>query len=175
MSWSALRYQPNAVRAFRTARRAARERRSQNEPARRKLKTEDLTKIFGLGDLNHIIAVLQRLNRMKGRVRGLSENRPFPQGRFPERNRHHLTPQCRKGEAYYGGGIRNLLLIRISRHDAWHKAFGVMTLEEVIIFLVRCREVTAGIWIAATISATFADRRRKAANHYVRRFRSKAA
>jgi len=158
MSWSALRYQPSAVRAARSARRAARENKQEDVPGEFKLlRAEDLVKVFGLSDLGRIIQTLQRLQHMKGRAGIVTDDRPFPHKKFRGRNRHHLTPQFRKGEAYHGGGRRNLLLIHLKRHSAWHDLFGVMTLEEVIAFLVRCRRFSAGIWIATGIAVGVAD------------------
>lgn len=158
MSWSALRYQPSAARAFRAARRAEREHKRDDIPGGHKLlRAEDLFKVFGVGDLGRITRILQRLQRMKGRTGVVTEDQPFPQRQFCGRNRHHLTPQFRKGEAYHGGSRRNLLLVRFGRHAAWHRVFGVMTLEEIVTFLVRCRRIAAGIWIAAGIAAGVAD------------------
>lgn len=51
------------------------------------------------------------------------------------RNKHHLTPRSR-------GGMDtdwNLLLIKIERHNEWHKIFGNLTLDEIIALLERLR------------------------------------
>ena len=55
MSWSALRYQPSAARAFRAARRAAREHKRDDIPGGHKLlRAEDLFRVFGVSDLGRI-------------------------------------------------------------------------------------------------------------------------
>ena len=56
---------------------------------------------------------------------------------YPDRNRHHLIPKKR-------GGIRsekNLLLMQIERHHAWHQVFGNRTLDEVIALLKRVKRI----------------------------------
>ena len=58
--------------------------------------------------------------------------------RLRERNMHHLTPKCRKGQPFFGNNPHNILLMKISRHDALHEAFGVKTWEEIIALLSRC-------------------------------------
>ena len=86
---------------------------------------EQLFEIFGSKDCGHAIALCLRVQRAK--IGQSSRSRR----RYAERNRHHLIPRSR-------GGIyaaRNLLLINTKRHDAWHRVFGLMTLEEVIVSL----------------------------------------
>lgn len=51
----------------------------------------------------------------------------------PTKNQHHLRPRSRKGSC----SKCNLLTIDIARHEAWHKVFGNMTLNEVIGLLIR--------------------------------------
>lgn len=56
------------------------------------------------------------------------------------RNKHHLVPKSR-----IKAGVkplpRNLLLIDIERHVAWHKLFREMTLDEAISLLKRLRKI----------------------------------
>ena len=49
------------------------------------------------------------------------------------RNRHHLKPKSRGGQALDS----NLLLIKLQRHVEWHKIFGNLTLDEIIELLIR--------------------------------------
>ncbi len=56
---------------------------------------------------------------------------------YQGRNRHHLTPKCRGG----GNEPDNLLLIRLERHDLYHKIFGTRTLDETIALLCRLRRL----------------------------------
>ena len=56
------------------------------------------------------------------------------------RNRHHLKPKCRGGKDQDW----NLLLIKLERHNLWHKIFGVQTLEETINLLVRLQRMKNG-------------------------------
>ena len=44
-----------------------------------------------------------------------------------KRNRHHIQPVARNGKTIPS----NILEIKISRHDALHRRFGLMTLEEI--------------------------------------------
>lgn len=54
--------------------------------------------------------------------------------RLVGRNRHHfLLPKSRGG----GESIQNMLIMRIERHEAWHKLFGTMTAEEALALLQR--------------------------------------
>lgn len=55
--------------------------------------------------------------------------------RFRLRNKHHLVPKVRGGNAR----TRNLLLIDYETHVNWHKVFGNRTLDEVIALLNRVR------------------------------------
>ncbi len=50
------------------------------------------------------------------------------------RNRHHLVPRSKGGRNH----VSNLLLMHIDRHEAWHRLFKLMTVEEVIKLLQRC-------------------------------------
>lgn len=55
-------------------------------------------------------------------------------GRYPGRNYHHfLLAKCRGGK----DTIQNLLLMRVERHEAWHKLFGTMTAEQAVALLQR--------------------------------------
>lgn len=46
---------------------------------------------------------------------------------------HHLTPRCRGGNDLPS----NISRLDEKKHQAWHILFGVMTLEEAILFLIR--------------------------------------
>jgi len=48
-------------------------------------------------------------------------------------NLHHLTPKSRGGK----DAKENLLYIRESRHNLWHRLWGNRTLEEVVSLLTR--------------------------------------
>ena len=52
---------------------------------------------------------------------------------FTDRNRHHLVPVSRGGE----NTIHNLLLIKIEKHELWHRLWGNRTAEEVLSLLER--------------------------------------
>jgi hypothetical protein len=60
--------------------------------------------------------------------------------RFKGRNLHHLVPKSRLAQ-----GLppmpRNMLLIDIERHNAWHALFRTLTLDEVIALLKRVRRL----------------------------------
>ena len=53
--------------------------------------------------------------------------------KYPGRNLHHMTPRSRGGTREH----KNMLLIHIDRHEAWHKLFGTKTLREAIRLLER--------------------------------------
>jgi hypothetical protein len=53
--------------------------------------------------------------------------------RRPGRNLHHLLPRARGGK----DNDKNLLLIDIEKHEAWHRIFGLRSLGEVIALLQR--------------------------------------
>lgn len=53
--------------------------------------------------------------------------------------RHHLTPRSRKG----GSSNNNVLNLRWWKHEAWHRAFRNLTLEEVISLLMSLDEEEA--------------------------------
>lgn len=57
--------------------------------------------------------------------------------RLEGRNRHHLIPRSRGGNNH----PQNLLLIHIERHEAWHRLFHTMCLDEVIDLLVRMQRM----------------------------------
>jgi len=56
---------------------------------------------------------------------------------YKDRGRHHLTPKTREG----GDEVSNLLLLKTERHEHWHKIFGNRTLEEVILVLIRLKQM----------------------------------
>jgi len=64
------------------------------------------------------------------------KRKPSELGKHRKRNRHHLIPKSRGGSK----SKRNLLLMKIIRHNEWHKIFGLMTLDEVIELLIRVRD-----------------------------------
>ena len=132
----------------------------------KRIRAEDLRKATGLSDLNRLIQVLYRIQRKRGRGLVSVTEEPFFRGQFSNRNWHHLTPQARKGELYHGESRSNFILLRINRHKAWHRLFGLMTLEETITLLVRCREVSIGVWVAANLAAAFRKRRSAMAGQY---------
>lgn len=101
--------------------------------------------IFGTRSLGKTIALLIRLQRAK-RVSGTgTAKKHWPrvasleswQDVLPGRRYHHLTGSRRQGMPYEGSGPENLLLLKKSRHAAFHRQFGSRTLEEVIILLLR--------------------------------------
>lgn len=49
-------------------------------------------------------------------------------------NRHHLTPRSRGGENLES----NLILIKIERHNAWHRFWGNANLKEILFYLSHC-------------------------------------
>lgn len=53
--------------------------------------------------------------------------------RLTGRNLHHLLPRSRGGD----DSISNLLLMKIEKHEAWHKLFGTMSAEEALALLQR--------------------------------------
>jgi hypothetical protein len=122
-----------------------------------------LESIFGSSSPHYALRVALRVKRAKRRDSSLptsslsetvtvastskSSHRRFSgkakkvRRRFPERNRHHMTPRCRKEQSFSGNTKSNLLLIKISRHDLLHKEFGVRTWEEIIVLLARCANI----------------------------------
>ncbi len=58
-----------------------------------------------------------------------------PRKKNPSINRHHMLPASRGGAAV----ASNLVYMRIARHCAWHKKFGLATWSEVIDGLSRWR------------------------------------
>jgi len=56
--------------------------------------------------------------------------------RYRNRNRHHLVPRSRGGDL----SASNLLLIDIDKHKVWHRLFGLLTLDEVILLLQRLQK-----------------------------------
>ena len=66
--------------------------------------------------------------------------------RYPGRNHHHLTPRRRGG----ADSDRNLLLIDITKHECWHKIFGIRTLDETIGLLNRLKRAKGGKYEAFT-------------------------
>lgn len=60
-------------------------------------------------------------------------NRRAYQRRMDGRNRHHIIPRARGGLSTRN----NLLLIDIEKHEAWHKLFGLHTIQEAIAILER--------------------------------------
>jgi len=58
-----------------------------------------------------------------------------------KKNRHHLIPKCRvrKLTKSERNCLGNILNINIDKHSAWHKLFGILTLDEVIELLQRLK------------------------------------
>ena len=115
-----------------------------------------LESIFGSSSAAYALQVALRVKRIKGRDADLPLlGRIAPtddtdvhlafRRRFRGRNIHHMTPKCRKGQLFSGNTIRNLLLIKVFRHDLLHKEFGIRTWEEIIALLSRCVEIVCGI------------------------------
>ena len=115
---------------------------------------EVLEKVFGTPSLDRSLSVCLRLRRMKRRECEVEGERCFPKKRLSGRNYHHLTPRFRRKAPFYGDSWRNLLLIRTERHTAWHKIFGLLTLEEVIAVLIRRKRVPA--WLVVEIDYDYA-------------------
>lgn len=120
-------------------------------------------KIFGTMSPQRALSIAFRIKRLKKRDPDIPMGAPIkPSRAFPKevrivppklkcgrhkkcgckwglrKNVHHLTPQKREGERYFGNFRCNFLLMRISRHESFHKEFGVRTWEEVIVILARC-------------------------------------
>jgi hypothetical protein len=90
--------------------------------------------------------------------------------RFLGRNRHHMTPRCRKEQLFSGNTRSNLLLIKISRHDFLHKEFGVRTWEEIIVLLARCANIACKLdFNTMTNRHISAATRRRSCRRMVRR------
>jgi len=58
--------------------------------------------------------------------------------KYSGRNYHHIVPKsrilpCKRTRAK----LQELLLMKIDRHDYWHRIFGDMTLDEVVELLTR--------------------------------------
>lgn len=57
--------------------------------------------------------------------------------RYKGRNYHHFKPVSRGGD----DSKENLLLLKIDRHECWHKLFKNQTLNEVIQILLRIKRI----------------------------------
>lgn len=122
-----------------------------NQRAIEHLLTEknELQKIFGSASPTDALRVALRLKRAKKRSADLSPEalktparcRDFKDRPGRERNYHHLTPQLREGQPFFGDSIHNKLLIRTARHEALHREFGRRTWEEIIFLLALSAEV----------------------------------
>lgn len=60
---------------------------------------------------------------------------------------HHLIPASRGGKYT----DTNLLLMKIYRHETWHKIFGNRTLSEVIRLLIRIERIKGGYCVSDTL------------------------
>jgi len=100
-------------------------------------------------DLEYVLKVCMRLRRMKHRsIYGSAVWRQgAPKIKKVGYQLHHLTPRCREGQPYHGGGKGNLLFIAIGKHRAWHALFGVCTLEEIIVVLMVYLRLNVMVWI----------------------------
>ena len=56
---------------------------------------------------------------------------------YSARARHHLTPRSRGGD----NSPQNLLLLSLDKHFYWHKLFSNLSLEEVIVLLLRVHSI----------------------------------
>ena len=82
----------------------------------------------------------RKLSKRLKKQRRRGNTRKSNQGGHPGRNRHHLVPKSRGGNARPG----NLLLIDIEKHRCWHQLFGLRTIDEVIELLLRVRRFKQG-------------------------------
>ena len=164
MSWNADRFRQECNEDD-----AKRERRARREKltlisAGHYYESKGLESVFRTASLEHALMVLLRLKRMKRRFQGAPCPPPFAERKREGYNYHHLTPQCKRRVAYHGGGSRNMLYIRISRHVSWHQVFGVLTLEEIILILAGCYRVARDLWITTErtpVRKRVIDRRRE--------------
>ena len=178
MSWRAFRFHKKAARlcALRRGSHKYRSGRTSKEGIYRQVPVvpeESLVKVFGSLSVHHALRVCVRIQRMKARA-GEGKNlrgAGFSRKRVEDRNYHHLTPRCRRGQPHHGDGWYNLLLIRVNRHVAWHKVFGVRTLEEVIAALLICVKLNYEMWISLEYACRF-PREEQPMRRRVRDFRS---
>ena len=158
MSWSSSHYRKRCSRRRHSSSRTHNQRRAtssyrtddQKLVARLLLEANGaaeigaLESVFGSSAPDHALRVMLRIKKIKGRDERAMSLRDEPdvqvkyRRRLRERNIHHLTPKSRKGQPFFGNNPRNVLLMRISRHDALHDEFGVRTWEEIIALLSRC-------------------------------------
>ena len=75
---------------------------------------------------------MSRKSRNKKRKKSRKGNRGFTE-RSGCTNRHHDLAKCRNG----CGGIQNLIIMDVRRHQAFHLLFGVRTFEESARLLLR--------------------------------------
>ncbi len=109
-----------------------------------------LKSIFGLTSVERALRVAIRIKRLKQRT---PDAPPVMHSSFyfrcrhgfGGRNKHHLTPRSRRDQPYSGDTPRNLLLIRVDRHDALHRECELRTWEEIIFLLLRCVQRMRGI------------------------------
>lgn len=112
-----------------------------------------IEKIFGVSSLGKALRIALRIKKAKGRdphipLGEVVHPSVISNGRSkvwhlngklrPDRNVHHLTPKSRKEAPFFGNYRCNLLLMKVSRHDALHDEFGTRTWEEIIMLLSRC-------------------------------------
>ncbi len=135
--------------------------------------------IFGSASPHRALRIMLRIKRLKQREKRLFVDKKVNHSiLFPRRlrvrdrkkdqkrrNVHHLTPESREGQPFYGENRHNFLLMKIPRHDALHKTFGVRTLEEIIVLLSRCIRAVHDLDISAMLGLVQrgfkrADRRR---------------
>lgn len=90
--------------------------------------------LFGSMSIPCAQRLLVRLKRLKQfrwvlEMQGPSKCKDlFKRRKFKDRNYHHLLPKSKGGKTK----ASNMLLVNIKKHQAWHKLFGLMNLEEVI-------------------------------------------
>jgi len=147
ISWNARRFQKCFVRlrrrrhAYRIIglRRSISHRTDDQMLVEHLLTTDALVDVFGVRSVDQALRLSMRVQRAKRRA----PPAPLSKARHPGRNRHHLTPRCRKGEPYHGNTQQNLLVTKISRHVALHRAFDTRTWEEIVYLLMRCKRMLA--------------------------------
>jgi hypothetical protein len=144
MSWQASRYRKSLMGS---------RRRGFHEVGRhasRSLPKKGLAQVFDSGSVERALAICLRLQRMKRRTHG-DGRIPFRPRRCSGRNYHHLTPQSRRNQPYHGTESRNMVLIHIPRHEAWHALFKLQTLEETIALLMACITESRECYFAAEV------------------------
>lgn len=167
MSWGAYRFRKDFTKSSRAARLRNVER---SKP--KLLSSDGLVDVFRTSSAGHALVVCRRLQRMKRRSKECSHSVPrLRRKHFEDRNYHHLTPKSRPGEPYYGNDSRNMCLIRRPRHAAWHKLFGLQTLEETIRMLLTCMKTGGEVYVIFEYLIALGCLKRETRNGRVKRKR----